>query len=66
MSDILRSLSRHREQETRQIERSLSRLTRAVRDTAPYTPPRFDIPRPQVPAGIQPVFVINMPVRGLR
>lgn len=66
MSDILRFLSRHREQETRQIERSLARLTRAVRDTQTYTPPQIDMPRPQVPGGIQPVFVVNMPVRSFR
>lgn len=66
MSDILRFLNRHREQETRQIERSLARLTRAVRDSAPYTPPQLEMPRPQVPGGIQPVFVINMPVRSFR
>lgn len=66
MSDILRFLNRHREQETLQIQRSLARLTRAVRDTSPYTPPQIDMPRPQVPAGIQPVFVVNMPIRSFR
>lgn len=66
MSDILRFLNRHREQETRQIERGLARLTRAVRDSSQYSAPQIDMPRPQVPAGIQPVFVINMPVRSLR
>lgn len=68
MSDIIRALNCcSTEQEQRQTQRAMARLTRAVRQGSHQETPRLAlIQRPEFPAGIVPVFVINPPVFGPR
>lgn len=64
MSDIIRALNRCSvEQEQRQHQRAIARLTRAARQQPPPTPPLYTPPSPQFPAGIVPVLLINPPRR---
>jgi hypothetical protein len=68
MSNIIRQLCGSTEADARMIQRSMARLTRAVRDSQPQATPQLSMPqRPAVPGGIQPVFVINQPtIRSIR
>ena len=68
MSNIIRQLCGSTEADARMIQRSMARLTRAVRDSQQQqATPQLSMPqRPAVPGGIQPVFVINQPIRGFR
>lgn len=68
MSDIIRALNCcSTEQEQRQTQRAMARLTRAVRQNAAQDTPKLPpIQRPEFPAGIAPVFVINQPTRSFR
>lgn len=63
MTDIIRALNCcSTEQEQRQNMRQIARLTRAVRQGGMQETPRLaPIQRPEFPAGIVPVFVINPP-----
>lgn len=60
MTAIIRALNQcSTEQEQRQLQRSIARLERAGRQQAIPTPIAPLVPRPQFPAGIVPVFVVN-------
>ena len=63
MNPLLRQLLDSSEQDARQTQRSLARLTRAVRDAAITPVPTFNPPRPLYGTGPSPVFVANMPFR---
>jgi len=60
---LLTQLLDSSEQEARQTQRSLARLTRAVRDAAVTPVPTFNPPRPIMGTGPNAVFVVNMPWR---
>lgn len=64
MSDIIRTLNRGgTEQEQRQIQRALARLTRSVRQESIVSAPSFSPPgRPVFPAGVVPVILLNPPI----
>lgn len=66
MSQIIRQLCGSTEADARMVQRSMARLTRAVRNNQPQPTPQLSMPqRPAVPGGIQPVFVVNWPL-GIR
>lgn len=63
MSDIIRLFrQREEEQAAREAQRQMVRAARAGRQPLPDAPPVYTpAAKPLVPAGIQPVFVLNMP-----
>lgn len=63
MSDLIRGMRQcTAEQEQRETQRAINRLTRAVRQSA-YSSPSFAPPqRPTFPGGVVPVLLLNPPI----
>lgn len=68
MSTLIRGLRCcNTEQDQRQLQRSIDRMARLARQAQhPAAPSYQPPPRPEFPAGIVPVFVINQPLRTRR